>query len=132
VAPAGRAPNTICVASGDPQSHGIRNLPVPSVSAWQEGHSTEPPTVSLCQKVPCFSVKSHLVHVLYRLVVGRTSVERDTWQQPRERDMVKVRRLMHDVLAREVVATLFEHVNQWLSKRDTRTGHLLGAVWTWR
>src|ERR1700680_844474 len=71
-------------------------------------------SIAIVEQLPAFSVEAGLAHHLERLVVGWACVQRDPRQKPGKRDVMKVRRLMHDVLARKVVAALLEQIDQGL------------------
>src|SRR5215470_19984007 len=61
---------------------------------------------------PALAVKPHQLQLLDRPIVGRTGVDFDSRQQHRELEVAQVRRLAHDILAREIAARLFEHLYQ--------------------
>ena len=52
------------------------------------------------QKLPRLAVEPHFAQFLDRLVVSRAGVQGHPREQPGHRDIVKVRRLAHDILAR--------------------------------
>src|SRR5262245_53023557 len=78
---------------------------------------------------PALAVEAHELQLLDRIIVGRTGVDLDTRQQHRELDVAQVRRLAHDVLAREIVARLFEHLYQGgrrvVAVGEARPAHIL-------
>ena len=71
----------------------------------------------LAEQGPPLAVEPGELLLLDRGEVGRARVDLDAGQQQRQLEVLEVRRLLHDVLAREVVAALLEHL-----------GHRLGHV----
>jgi hypothetical protein len=61
---------------------------------------------------PALAVEPHQLQLLDRIVMGRTGADFDAGQQHRQLEVAQVRRLAHDILAREIVARLFEHLHQ--------------------
>src|SRR3954447_16281853 len=63
------------------------------------------------------AVESRHLHLLDREIVARAGVDLDARQQHPEFEILEVARLLHDVLAREFVAALLEHVNHSLRQK---------------
>src|SRR6185312_3557919 len=66
---------------------------------------------------PVLAVETRPHHAGDRVVVGGTGVDVDTRQQHCDMEVMKIGRLAHDVLARQVVATLFQYLHHSLRDR---------------
>ena len=68
------------------------------------------------KQLPFITIESHHAHPLNGSVIFRASVDRDPRQKHPEFQFVKARRLLHDVVMREIVATALEHLDKGLSR----------------
>src|SRR5207249_12141108 len=101
--------------------------PSECVEAGAGGEGCRPPpprytlllagVVDLAEERPALPVEPRELLLLDRVEVRRTRVDFDSRQEQRQREILDVRRLPHDVLAREVVAALLEDVHQPLRDR---------------
>src|SRR6185437_16247621 len=65
-------------------------------------------SIRFVQQHPALAVEAQETHRLDALIIDRAVVELDARQHPRQHEMMQVRRLADDVLARQIVATLFQ------------------------
>src|SRR5689334_12848417 len=63
---------------------------------------------------PALAVEAHHLQLLVEPVVGRCGVDRHAGQRQIGDDTLQAGRLLHDVLAREVVAAALENLDQHL------------------
>src|SRR5688572_28930631 len=73
--------------------------------------------VKLAEEDPALAVELRELLLLDRGVIGRAGVDLDARQQQRELDVLQTRRLLHDVLAAQVVSRLLQHVHHRLGDR---------------
>src|SRR3984957_20140156 len=73
------------------------------------------------EQVPLLALEPHHLQLLDRGEVGRPGVDLDARQQRVGLEILQARRLLHDVLAREIVAALLQHLHQRL--RDAVAVH---------
>src|SRR5260370_13723562 len=62
------------------------------------------------ERLPSLAVKTHHPELLDDAIVGRAGVDRKTGQQQIQPEILQVCRLPHDILARDVVAALPQHL----------------------
>src|SRR5262249_37557129 len=95
-----------------------------SIYCWAGTNLTSPPrwrfsTTDIAghhraEQFPARAVEADHLHLLDRRKIARTGVDPDARQQHAQLEIFQIGRLPHDVLAREVVAALLEHLDQRL------------------
>ena len=75
-----------------------------------------------------FTGKTPHLHLLDRSIIGRAGVDRDTRQQQVELYALQICRLRHDVLMRELVSALFEHLDQCLGECISPSDEGIGPI----
>src|SRR6476659_6894629 len=68
-------------------------------------------TDEVAEGLPRPAIETHQAHLLQRTKIRRAGVDGDTRQQHRQREIVNVGRLAHDVLAAEVIAALLQDMH---------------------
>src|ERR1700744_2656605 len=68
----------------------------------------------LAEQVPLLALEAHHLELADRREVGRRGVDLDARQQRVGLEILQARRLLHHVLAREIVAALLQHLHQRL------------------
>src|SRR4051794_6327126 len=66
----------------------------------------------VAHQLPALAVELLELHLLDREEIGRAGIDLDARQQHRHFEVLEVGRLLHDVLARQIVAALLQHLGQ--------------------
>src|SRR5207245_5673248 len=82
------------------------------------------------EQFPALAVEVLHLHLFDRRKVIRASVDLDARQQHSQLQILETGRLLHDVLAGEIIATLLKHLNQRLCNKITnyRIGRRFVAI----
>src|SRR2546422_11366961 len=76
----------------------------------------------VADRLPGIAVELHQPHLLDRVEVGRAGVDRNARKYDRTLVIPERRRLPHDVLTRQVVAALSQHLDQGFGRRVAEDG----------
>ena len=70
--------------------------------------------MNLAEQLPALALELHQLQLRDRRKVGRRGVDLDARQQAAKLEVLDARRLLHDVLARQVVAAGLQHMHEAL------------------
>src|SRR5215813_9419025 len=89
---------------------------LPRREAWRSIASTDRAGQQVAEQIPACAVEFAHLDLFERRKIGRRCIELDAGQRQRHDKVLEVRGLLHDVLARQLVAALLDDLRRRIGK----------------